>query len=106
RYGLQPSARDLTQLKIHGVSTRYLKGLKDAGYEGLLVNDITDLMIHGVSIDFIEDTKSLGYSFTPKQLIGLRIHGVDTRYLQRLRDAGMKNLTAEQIEKLRIHGID
>jgi hypothetical protein len=36
----------------------------------------------------------------------LRIHGVDGSYLKRLRDAGMRNLNAEQIAKLRIHGVD
>jgi len=106
KYGLQPAAADLVQLKIHGVSTNYLKGLKDAGYGGLLASEITDLAIHGVSVDFIEDSKSLGYSFTPRQLIDLRIHGVDGAYLRRLRDAGLKNLSAAQIEKLRIHGVD
>ena len=105
-YGLQPHAADLVQLKIHGVSTNYLKGLKDAGYSGLFASEITDLTIHGVSIDFIRDAKDLGYNFTPQQLIDLRIHGVDGAYLRRLRDSGLKNLTAAQIEKLRIHGVD
>jgi hypothetical protein len=36
----------------------------------------------------------------------MRIHGVDGPYLKRLRDAGMRDLSAEQIEKLRIHGVD
>lgn len=105
-YGLQPPAADLVQLKIHGVSTNYLKGLKDAGYGGLFASEITDLAIHGVSIDFVQDAKDLGYSFTPQQLINLRVHGVDGAYLRRLRDSGLKNLTAAQIEKLRIHGVD
>ncbi len=105
-YGLQPHASDLVQLKIHGVSTDYLKGLKDAGYSGLFASEITDLAIHGVSVDFIRDAKDLGYSFTPRQLIDLRTHGVDGAYLRHLRDTGLQNLSAAQIEKLKIHGVD
>ena len=36
----------------------------------------------------------------------IQFYGVDGRYLRRLRDSGLKNLTAAQIEKLRIHGVD
>lgn len=105
-YGLQPRAEDMVQLRIHGVSPEFLKGLKDAGYTNLQVGEITDLRIHGVDTEFIQDTRALGYHFTPKELTELRIHGVDGAYLRRLRDSGLKNLTAAQITNLRIHGVD
>jgi hypothetical protein len=31
---------------------------------------------------------------------------VDAAYLKRLRDSGMRDLSAEQIAKLKIHGVD
>jgi hypothetical protein len=105
-YGLQPKASDMVQLKIHGVSAEYLKGLKDAGYGDLNVERITELRIHGVSTEFMRDSKALGYNFTPQEIVNLRIHGVNGDYLRRLRDSGMRNLSAEQIEKLKIHGVD
>ncbi len=105
-YGLQPRASDMVQLKIHGVSADYLKGLKDAGYGDLATDRITELRIHGVGTDFIRDAKALGYDFTTQELVALRIHGVDGAYLRRLRDSGMRNLNAAQIEKLKIHGVD
>ncbi|PYT27354.1 MAG: hypothetical protein DMG57_18625 [Acidobacteria bacterium] len=105
-YGLQPGATDLVQLRIHGVSPDYLKGLKDAGYGQLPANEITELRIHGVQTDFIQEAKNLGYNFTPRELVELGIHGVDGSYLKKLNDTGMKNLTASQIAKLRIHGVE
>jgi hypothetical protein len=105
-YGLRPHASELVELRIHGVSPEYLKGLKDAGYGNLGAKNITDLRIHGVSTEFIRDAKDLGYSFTAQELVGLRIHGVDGAYLRRLRDSGLKNLNADQIQQLRIHGVD
>ncbi len=105
-YGLSPDASDLSQMRIHGVTPEYLKALKDAGYNDLRAEEINQLRIHGVDTNFIRDARRLGYDFTPQELAQLRIHGVDAGYLQRLQDAGMRNLNAEQIEKLRIHGVD
>jgi len=79
---------------------------QDAGYSGLLASEITDLRIHGVDTAFIQDAKSLGYNFTPQQSIDLRIHGLDGSYLRRLRDSGLKNLSASEITNLRTHGVD
>jgi hypothetical protein len=105
-YGLQPQASDMVQLKIHGVSPEFLKGLKDAGYGTLPASQITDLRIHEVDTRFIQEAKSLGYNFTPKELVDLRIQGVDGSYLRRLRNAGFQNLSASQIVRLRVHGVD
>jgi len=34
------------------------------------------------------------------------MHGVDSHYLRHLQDTGMRNLSADQIAQLRIHGVD
>ena len=105
-YGLQPKASDLVQFKIHGVSPEFLRELKDAGYGGLSESQITELKIHGVSTEFVRQAVDLGYHFSPQDLTELHIHGVDAGYLRRLRDSGMRNLDAQQIAKLKMHGVD
>ena len=105
-YGLQPKASDLVQFKIHGVTPEFLKELKDAGYGGLSETQITELKIHGISTAFIRQAGGLGYHFSPQDLTELHIHGVDAEYLRRLRDSGMRNLDAQQIAKLKMHGVD
>ncbi len=105
-YGLRPSASDLVQLTMHGVNADYLAELNAAGYGKLSAGEITDLRSHGVSTRFIREAKDLGYDFTPQELMDLTSHGVDARYLRHLKETGMKDLTASQIEKLRMHGVD
>ena len=105
-YGLRPDARELTELKIHGVSPEFLKALADTGHATTPVREVVELKIHGVSPEFLRETAKFGYQFTNQELAQLRIHGVDGRYLQRLADSGYKNLGAEKIVQLKIHGID
>ena len=105
-YGLRPEAKDLVQMKMHGVSPEYLKGLKDAGYGDLAVNQVTELKNHGLDPQFMQAAKDLGYEFTPRELIDLRMHGVNAEYLRHIRESGMRNLSAQQIAKLKMHGVE
>jgi hypothetical protein len=105
-YGLKPHVREIVQLRNHGVTPDYLRSLRDAGYDNLSADEITGLKNHGVPAEFAQEAKELGYSFSPKELIDMRNHGVNGAYLRRLRDSGMKNLTASQISKLKSHGVD
>jgi len=105
-YGLHPSASDIVDLRNHGVTPEYLKGLKDAGMGGLFTSEVIDLKNHGVPVEFVEDAKSMGYSFSTRELIELRNCGVNGLYLRRLKESGMRNLSASQIAKLKTHGVD
>ncbi len=105
-YGLKPQASDLTQMRMHGVTPEYLKGLKEAGYGSLRAEEVDQLRMHGVEASFVQQARHLGYDFTPQDLAQLRMHGVDGAYLKRLQNAGMRNLNAEQIAKLRMHGVN
>jgi hypothetical protein len=106
RAGYDLSTRDLVDLRNHGVDAVYLRNIKDAGYPGLPVREIIDLRNHGVPADLLRDSHALGYDFAIREIIDLRNHGVDGAYLRRLKDSGMRNLTAAQIEKLKSHGVD
>uniref|UniRef100_Q01SU5 4-hydroxy-3-methylbut-2-enyl diphosphate reductase n=1 Tax=Solibacter usitatus (strain Ellin6076) TaxID=234267 RepID=Q01SU5_SOLUE len=105
-YGLRPEAQDIVQMKIHGVSPEFLKGLKDAGYGDLSANQVTELKNHGLDPKFIQAARELGYEFTPRELIDLKTHGVSAEYLRHIQESGMRNLTAQQITKLKIHGVE
>src|SRR5262245_4326418 len=105
-HGLQPTVPEIIQLRNNGVTPEYMKTLQDAGYDDLSAGQITRLKQHGVPAEFASDAKALGYNFTADELINMRNHGVNSSYLKRLRDSGMKNLTAAQIAKLKSHGVD
>lgn len=104
--GLHPGASDMVQFRDHGITADYLGDLKTAGYGALAGDQIIGLRDHGVPADFIQQSRDLGYKFTSQELIGLRDHGVSAEYLKTLKESGIRPLTAEQIEKLREHGVE
>jgi hypothetical protein len=105
-YGLHPKVAELVQLKVQGVTPHFLEGLKTAGYDGLSTEEIVSLHVQGVSTEFIQASHDLGYRFSPRELEDLRNNGVDAAYLRNLRDSGMRNLSAEEIRKLKQNGVD
>jgi hypothetical protein len=105
-YGLKPGPEDLLQFKVQGVTPEYLKSMKDAGATSLDRHQIIDLKVQGVSPEFVRTANELGYKFSVPELINLKVQGVTSGYLRRLNESGMRTLTASQIVKLKIHGIE
>jgi hypothetical protein len=103
--GYDVSQKKLVEMKIHGVSSDYIRELKSNGLQPT-GDELVEMKIHGVSTEFIRESKSLGYTFTVRELVELKIHGVSGDYLRKLQSNGLRNLTAEQIKNLRIHGVD
>jgi hypothetical protein len=104
--GLHPRASEIVQLRDHGVSADYLGDLKAAGYGELSGDQIIGMRDHGVPAEFVREASDLGYKFTPQELMSLHDHGVSGEYLKTLKESGIRPLTADQIEKLRMHGVE
>lgn len=105
-YDLHPNASEVVALRDHGVTPEFLRGFRDAGYGAIPADETIALKDHGVDRNFVMDAHDLGYRFTPDELIQLHDHGVNGKYLRTIYDSGMRNLSAEQIVRLRDHGVE
>jgi hypothetical protein len=51
--------------------------------------------------------EEIGYNNIPlDKLIAMRIHSVNGKFVQEMKDQGFSNLTIDELIKLRIHGVD
>jgi beta-lactamase regulating signal transducer with metallopeptidase domain len=91
---------EITRLRTHGADPSEIKGLRSA-VPGISIDDLVELSQHGVPASFVAETTREGYHFTSSELAELYSHGIDAGYLRDLQEMGMKNLTAQQILKLR-----
>ena len=99
------SLRQLIDLRLHGVTTQYIRDVNAAGYRDFHAQDYIDLRTHGVATGFLWDLKSAGYNLRAQDIIDLRMHGVNSRFADDLKQAGY-NLSASQITDLSMHGVN
>lgn len=100
------TADQIRDLRNHGVEPSMLRALHESGYKDIEVREVIRLRDHGVPADFLRQSRELGYAFSPEDLVKLRNNGVDSGYLRKLKEAGFDHLEADQIVKLRQHGVD
>ena len=65
-----------------------------------------ELRIHDVTADFVRAMRALLGELSAEKLKQLSIHGVTPEFVREMREAGYGNATADDLIKLRIHGVD
>ena len=71
-------------MRIHGASTEFVRAMGELlPDEDITVRDVTQMRIHGVSVDLVRELREDGYdNLTVNDLVQMKIHGFD-RWLRR-----------------------
>jgi hypothetical protein len=64
-------------MRIHGVTTAFVRQIRELGFADASVDDLVSMRIHGVSADFARRAKSKDPGVTIDELVSMRIHGRD-----------------------------
>jgi hypothetical protein len=95
----------LLAFRIFKVDSAFLAALKAEGLKTLEAKRLIAFRIHKVTPEFVGAVHKLGFFPTDEQFTAMRIHKVTPEYIQGLVSKGVKNLTVDQLIKLRIHNI-
>ena len=98
-------AQKLLAFRIFKVDSAFLAALKAEGMKSFDAQRLIAFRIHKVTPEYVAQVHKLGFFPTDEQFTAMRIHRVTPEYIQGLLDKGVKNLTVEQLIKLRIHNI-
>jgi hypothetical protein len=69
----------LVELKIHGLTSTYIKDIRSAGFPDLSLEKILEFKIHGIDKDYIQYCRELlngKKELTPEQVIKMKIDGI------------------------------
>ena len=108
---LQVSSTDLTlkrvvEAKIHNVDPSFVKSLKENGYPNISLKRVIEMAIHGVDQNDVEALSAAGYKdIDPKYLVEFAIHGIDADYINALSGLGLSDLKPREIVEFAIHNV-
>jgi beta-lactamase regulating signal transducer with metallopeptidase domain len=100
------SVDQLIALKIHGVDGDYIRAVQAAVGTKLTSEHLVAFRIHEVTADWINELKQAGLrDLTPDKLVALKIHGADGAWHRGIQALGYPDLSPELAVTLRIHQI-
>jgi beta-lactamase regulating signal transducer with metallopeptidase domain len=103
--GLTSSISDLIDLQDHGVSSDYVRAVRQEGFTNLTASDISDLRDHGVEPSYLKAIKAVGPNLSINAIDSLYDHGVKPEYYKSM-VAAAPQLSIEQIDSLFDHGVE
>ena len=103
--GLTSSVSDLIDLQDHGVSSDYVRAVRQEGFTNLTASDISNLRDHGVEPNYLKAIKTAGPNLSIDEIDSLYDHGVKPDYYKSMK-ATVAQLSIEQIDSLFDHGVE
>jgi hypothetical protein len=108
RQGYGPITIDkLVAAGIHRVTVPYVQSLASAGYRLKDMNKLVSFAIHRVDADYIREVEPLNgsASFSPDEILSMRIHRVSGAQARELAAIGYRDLTHRQLMNMAIHRV-
>ena len=103
--GLTSSLSDLIDLRDHGVSSDYVRAVRQEGFTNLSAPQISELRDHGVDAKYLKAIKAADPNLSIEAIDGLYDHGVKPDYYKAMKTTAPQ-LSIEQIDSLFDHGVE
>jgi beta-lactamase regulating signal transducer with metallopeptidase domain len=103
--GLTSSVSDLIELQDHGVSSDYVRAVRQEGFTNLTASDISELRDHGVEPNYLKAVKAADPNLSISEIDSLYDHGVKPDYYKSMK-AAAPQLSIKQIDSLFDHGVE
>lgn len=110
REGFAPTERQLFKLAIFGFSEENfrttLAEYNTAGYKSPPLKEMIELRIHGVNGKYINELSAAGYDgLSLDDIKKAKIHGLSADFVNDMAKAGFQNLQFDDVIKMAIHGV-
>jgi hypothetical protein len=100
----EPTDEQMFSMAMHDVSLAFARKAVDAGLQAS-TKELIEMRVHGIDEEYIGATRDSGYpDLTARNLIDFRIHGVSPDFLGDLRETGYR-LSPREVVEMRIHGV-
>ena len=87
--GLKVDADDVIGLKVQGVTPAYIKEMRGMGLKADS-DDIIGMKVQGITPEYVKSMQELGLKPSAEELIGMKVQGINAAYLKEMQAAGFK----------------
>jgi hypothetical protein len=95
--------RQLIDMRAQEVTPEYARAMRAVGFN-LSPRELVEFKVFGVTTGFIREVKEEGYSsVTPRQIVELKVFKIDADYIRRAKSRGPSSVTIEQLVNMRIN---
>ena len=106
--GVSFTRRDLIELVqiVDGNAPRYARQLQRLGLDEFTREEMLLARLFGVNAGYVWSVRDAGYCPSLKELVAMKIAGVDAQYLKEMASEGYEELPVADLVELRTSGVD
>jgi hypothetical protein len=83
----------------------FVAALQQMGYDAPDDEQLFSMLMMDINREFARDVRDAGLHASTRDLVQLKMHGVDLNYIRETRQAGYENFSAGDYAQLRTHGV-
>lgn len=102
--GLKLDIDELVGMKVQGITPEYVKGMQELGLKPT-VDELIGMKVQGIHASYLKEMQAAGFKLDIDDAIGAKVQGVTPEFIAKARSYGFKNLTLEQIIRLKQSGV-
>jgi beta-lactamase regulating signal transducer with metallopeptidase domain len=102
--GLKPDVDELVGMKVQGITPGYVKSMQELGLKPT-VDELIGMKVQGIQASYLKEMQAAGFKMDIDDAIGAKVQGVTPEFISKARSYGFKDLTLQQIIRLKQSGV-
>ena len=98
--GFEPDADQIIAMKVHEITPQYVQQMRAMGFEPS-ADQLIALKVHEVTADYRDALATAGYKLDADEIIQAKVMDITPEFINQVRAHGFKNLSMDQLIRLK-----